>query len=406
MTALQSQQRAAHNDNFDLRALVGHVNGALLWRLNKENEPSSTFRDRAAALLGYLVPLPEENSDTTTAATSVQGPTIDATLLAKTAYKPQPGNDIGNMNWAAVLAFLRVADLDQQTRFLAAIDPELAEMMKNWTEGNYGAISKRLNTPVQDRNIQGIAALALADIYNAALHSPAAEKILCVLIDAFYTFRTAMTLWSITHALATIDTITIADRVVKQYCAEVARRGLTAAAQWTHRKYFTYLIGLLRVHEPEIHQQLLENFNWAAARSNPVEITELLVETINAIGRLADPEDKHLLEQIVSGEFEKILPNMAGNDLNSRVTRARTKIQRAAVEALAYIGDVESVDALRKLREEITWKTLTTNGGKPRSTTEGPVTIFYRELNLAIDRTTDTIYWRLNWSPIGEVDTF
>lgn len=383
-------------------ALVGHVTGALLWRLNKENEPNSTYRDRAAVLLGYLVPLPDaEMLRQLTQKPGERTPQIDAVLLAETAYKPQPGNDIGNMNWAAVLAFLRVKDPDLQAQFLMMIDPALAAMMHEWRTGNAAALIQRLQTYTPEKNIQGIAALALADLLGAQPEATVTDPSLQALVEAFFTIKEAMPLWSIVHALATLDSPLVIAAVVLPYRDEVERRKLSLAGQWEHRKYFTYLIGLLRVHNPRIRELLLENFA-LCHRRRVQEIQELVAETINAIGRLADPKDKSLLETLAVGHFADLLPvltdELAGS--SNVTTRVRTSVQRAAVDALAYIGDEESVDVLRRLREEITRSTLTTKNGHATTTqfvSAEVVTVYYRELNLAIDRTTDTIYWRTHW---------
>jgi len=383
-------------------ALLGHVTGALLWRLNKENEPNSTYRDRAAVLLGYLVPLPNtEMLHQLTQKPAARPPQIDAVLLAETAYKPQPGNDIGNLNWAAVLAFLRVNDPQQQAQFLLAIDPALAAMMHEWRTGDAAALIQRLQTHIPEKNIQGIAALALADLLGAGLGGAIADQSLQALVDAFFTLKAEMPLWSIVHALATLDSPVVIAAVVLPYRDELTRRQLSFAEQWAHRKYFTYLIGLLRVCNPTIHELLLENFTLCQQRRVP-EIQDLVAETINTIGRLADPKDKALLETLAVGHFAELLPVLADESTGSSnvTTRVRTSVQRAAVDALAYIGDEDSVDVLRRLREEITRSTLTTKNGYATTTqfiASEVVTVYYRELNLAIDRTTDTIYWRTHW---------
>lgn len=380
-------------------ALIGHVNAALLWRLNKENESSLTYRDRAALLLGYLVPLPDLEADTPSMPAAEKNRQIDATLLVETAYKPQPGNDIGNMNWAAVLAFLRVTNTEQQKRLLATIDPALAAMMGHWREGNATSLIELLQTPQADDNRQGIAALALADLYSATSDQPGSAMIFQTLIEAFYTIKAEMPLWSLAHALATLDSTLVIKAVVLPYRQEVERRQLTVAAQWQHRKYITYLIGLLRVHDPAIDDLLLENFA-LCKRRRVTEIPELIIETINALGRIADPKDKGLLETLAVGNFAELLPTLSDSaTIDARMTRVYTSIQRAAVDAMASIGDDKSVDQLRKLRAAITRKTLTVGNGntvRRHNSTDAPIPFYYRDLNLAIDRTTDVIYSRMH----------
>jgi HEAT repeat protein len=97
---------------------------------------------------------------------------------------------------------------------------------------------------------------------------------------------------------------------------------------------------------------------------------------IQALGNLADQRYKPLLDMIALGEFAGILPHIEAPD------SSLIYLQRKAIDALSRVGDLETVALLREHRriedmEHGHWD---------------PV------LERSLARTTEEIYWRLNWN--------
>lgn len=336
--------------------LIETVTAALTWRLSNTNEPNSAQRSRAATLLGQVA--------TPTAMEQ----------LARTAYdKPrldrhqQPDFDYSNVRMAAVIGLLRM-NLASQIELLSAINPVLIELLGHWQSGNVAALVGWLHQS-DNASAQGLAALALGDLHmQLKLHSDSqeqAEAALAALAEAFLLRKLDQaTQWAVAYALATIDLPTIKATVLDPFFSNEAAYVHSEEERLQHYKCLAYLIGLLRWQDPAAREFLRIRCLLEA------EDAALAAVAIDALARLADRRDKPALERIAMGcpdaEFMPCFIYLSGED--------QVYLQRKATDALAAVGDEESIARLRENR--------------------GDATNWSPELEQALYRASEEIYWR------------
>ena len=340
-----------------LTVLTETVTAALIWRLCNQNEPNSVQRSRAATLLGQIA--------TPTALKQ----------LARTAYgKPrldrqqQPDYDYSNVRMAAVIGLLRMTSASQ-AELLLPIDPVLIELLHHWQSQNVSALSGWLYQ-TDNASAQGLAALALGDLHmQLKLHPDGqqqAEAALNALAEAFLLRKLDQaTQWAVTYALATVDLPAVKRAVLDPFFSDEAAYAQSPEERLQHYKCLAYLIGLLRWQDPMARQFLLQRGMLEA------EDAMLAAVSIDALARLADRRDKPLLERVAMGcpdsDFMPCFKYLSPAD--------QVYLQRKATDALAVVGDAESIALLRE------------NRGDPAN--------WSPELEMALYRTSEEIYWRL-----------
>jgi hypothetical protein len=343
-----------------LTNLTETVTAALVWRLSNQNEPSSVQRSRAANLLGQVA--------------------SHAALeqLARTAYgKPRldrhqrPDFDYSNVRMAAVIGLLRL-DKGTQTELLAAIDPVLVDLLELWQGHHVAALAGWLQ---QKDNVgaQGLAALALGDLHmQLKLHpeesalTGLAQAALAALAASFLIDKPEeATRWAVTYALATIDLPSVQAAVLDPFFSNDAAYVNSEEERLEYYKSLAYLIGLLRWQSPVAREFLLVRCLLESRKAALASVA------IDALARLADRNDKRLLERIALGcPDAEIMPCFKYLSPEDQVY-----LQRKATDALAVVGDAESIVLLREGRgSEAPWSP---------------------ELELALYRTSEEIYWRL-----------
>lgn len=340
-----------------LTNLTETVTAALIWRLSNQNEPNSVQRSRAATLLGQIA--------TPTAMEQ----------LARTAYgKPRldrqqrPDFDYSNVRMAAVIGLLRMNAVSQ-IELLTPIDPVLIELLNHWQGRNVAALAGWLHQ-TDNASAQGLAALALGDLHmQLKLHAEGqelAELALAALAEAFLLRQLDQaTQWAVTYALATVDLPAVKRAVLDPFFGDEAAYVHSEAGRLQHYKCLAYLIGLLRWQDPAARQFLLVRGMLEA------EDATLAAVSIDALARLADRRDKPVLERIAMGcPGKEIMPCFKHLSPEDQVY-----LQRKATDALAVVGDAESVALLRE------------NRGDPAN--------WSPELEQALYRTSEEIYWRL-----------
>lgn len=340
-----------------LSNLTETVTAALIWRLNNQNEPNSVQRSRAANLLGQIATRPALEQ------------------LAHTAYgKPrqdrrqQPDFDYSNVRMAAVIGLLR---LNQATQIdlLTPIDPLLIKLLGYWQENDVEALAGWLRQ-TDNTGAQGLAALALGDLHMQlklrADRQEQAALALAELADAFLRHKLdEATLWAVTYALATIDLPAVQGAVLDPFFRDEAATIRSDDECTKHYKSLAYLIGLMRWQAPIARDFLLRRCMLETKDA------KLAAVAIDALARLADRNDKPLLERIAMG-----CPNAEAIPCFKYLTREdQLYLQRKATDALAVVGDAESIALLRE------------NRGDPGH--------WSPELELALYRTSEEIYWRL-----------
>lgn len=340
-----------------LSNLTETVTAALIWRLSNQNEPNAVQRSRAATLLGQIA--------TPTALEQ----------LARTAYgRPRvdrhhrPDFDYSNVRMAAVIGLLRM-NRDTQDQLLSPIDPILVELLTYWQSRNVAALAGWLQQ-TDNSSAQGLAALALGDLHMQLKLRPEdqaqADDAIQALADAFLVRKLdEATQWAVTYALATIDLPAVQAAVLDPFFRNRPADGASAAERLQQDKSVAYLIGLLRWQAPVAREFLLVRCMLETADA------ALAAVAIDALARLADRGDKPLLERIAMGcPGAEIMPCFKYLSAEDQIY-----LQRKATDALAVVGDAESIALLRENRvDPAAWSP---------------------ELELALYRTSEEIYWRL-----------
>jgi hypothetical protein len=340
-----------------LSVLTETVTAALIWRLSNQNEPNSVQRSHAATLLGQIA----------TPAAMEQ--------LARTAYgKPrldrhqQPDFDYSNVRMAAIIGLLRMNAVSQ-AELLTPIDPVLVELLNHWQSRNVAVLVDWLHQ-TDNASAQGLAALALGDLHmQLKLHpedQEQAEAALAALAEAFLLRKLDQaTQWAVTYALATVDLPAVKRTVLDPFFEDEAAYVRSEQERLQHYKCLAYLIGLLRWQDPVARDFLLVRCMLEA------EDTALAAVGIDALARLADRRDKAVLERIAMGcPGQEIMPCFKHLSPADQIY-----LQRKATDALAVVGDAESIALLRE------------NRGDPAN--------WSPELEQALYRTSEEIYWRL-----------
>lgn len=336
--------------------LVETVTAALIWRLSNQNEPNSGQRSRAATLLGQVA--------TPTAMEQ----------LARTAYdKPrldrhqQPDFDYSNVRMAAVIGLLRM-NFISQIELLAPINPVLIELLGHWQSNNVAALVGWLHQ-TDNASAQGLAALALGDLHmQLKLHHDSqelAQAALAALAESFLLRKLDQaTQWAVAYALATVDLPTVKTAVIDPFFSDEDAYADSETERLQHYKCLAYLIGLLRWQDPAARQFLRVRCLLEA------EDAALAAVAIDALARLADRRDKPVLERIAMGcPDADILPCFIHLSAEDQVY-----LQRKATDALASVGDEESIALLRENR--------------------GDAASWSPELEQALYRASEEIYWR------------
>ncbi len=139
---------------------------------------------------------------------------------------------------------------------------------------------------------------------------------------------------------------------------------------WTARdtqyyKFLAYLIGVLRWQDPQPLEFLRQD---CMLKTADIRLVAVAIDSLARIG--TSKEDKERLEEIALGHFVKYAPK-----LMEKEPADQHFVQRKAIEALAILGDWKTIDRLRKDRGLARWQP---------------------ELEQALYRTSEEIYWRLN----------
>jgi len=328
--------------DFDLRHQVAD---ALVWRIDYLNEPRSFRRKRAATALGQL-------QDPATIPALARA----ANQQVRTNWKRKPDYEFSSVRMAAAGALKQM--MPKFSKDIALADPQLSEILQMWQKGDVDALTHRLNSKTVAE--QSLAAFALGDLQT--------PKAIDVLINSFIDAHTkGETRWAVTDALTLLDTALVTRRVILPLLDDRSARSTgipqetwNSRAEWYER--LAYLIGKIRAQEPAtrdfLDRCLFEFSNaWTKARA------------VLSFGELFDRRHKKLFEEIALGDFSKVA---VGNGLSEQDA---TYLRLMAVEALANIGDEETLSRLRVQRIE--WP---------------------QEVEKAFYWTSEEIFWRMSLS--------
>ena len=313
---LETHQRGI---DFDL---LHQVADALVWRIENRNEPRSFRRRRAAVALGQL-----QDPETIPALARAANQQVRINWKGKQDY------ELSSVRMAAAFALKQM--MPKFSKDIHNADPQLIEILQMWQKRNVDALTRRLHSKAMAE--QGLAAFALGDLQT--------PKAIDVLIETFFDANTkGETRWAVTDAMTLLDTALVTRRAVQPMLDErSARLARIPQETWNSRsKWYerlAYLIGKIRAQEPATRDFLdrcLFEFPDVGAKTR----------AILSFGELFDRRHKKIFEEIASGDFSKVA---VGNGLSEQ---GATYLRRMAVEALANIGDDETLSRLRGQRSE------------------------------------------------------
>jgi hypothetical protein len=314
---------------------------ALIWRSNSENEPRSFQRLRAVESLGRLRRLEVVRF---LARIAMQKTRINS--------NSHPDFEYGGIRQAAGRALRRLLPAKDQpdnefTLELRQFSPELETLIQEWIRGGkqeIQSLEKRMklsNSPESDEGretlndaLASMAAFALGDLRHDEAHGK--------LIEAFLDDKTDETIrWAITDSLSSLDP----ERVMRDAILPLIEKGiLDDQVKFSERReQLIYLIGQLR-HPNEKAREFVES-----VLKSPDAQYQQKGRAILAIGYLHPPSC-----EFWKGEFEAVALNeknvIAGKD-NGK-SKAGPYLRTKALQALAEIGDLKTIERLRKKRHQ------------------------------------------------------
>ena len=326
----------------DLRA---QVVDALRWRLNAANEPVNARRIRAIEALGQL---------------RAPGTALDVAALANSKVRVDRRGaaeyEPSHVRLAAMQALARM--MPEAAMQVRAGDPLLADVLQAW----HGHDAARLIALVRagEPAARVLAAFALAD-----WQPPGA---LPCIVTAFHgEAQESQVSWGLAEALALFDPYLVTRQAILPLIdPHAAAAAELAPAVWARRATFyrvlVYLIGKIRTQDVATRQfvdDCLRGEHNLWLRGKAVE----------AIGWLVDANYRELFQALAVGDFSDLaLP--ADVDPGERAY-----VQRKALEALSFIGDLQTLSVLRQGR----------SGWTP-------------EMEQVYYQTSEEIFWRQNMS--------
>ena len=316
-------------ERIDPDPLIDQVIDALVWRMDRANEPHTSRRIRAAHALGQL----RHRS-------AIPYLARVANQRIRIKWSGKPDYDYSNVRMAAAVGLQHLmsqsANKDVEKE-IATADPELAELLRLWVDEDVETLADRLRS-------KGVAAQAIAAFALGDLQTPqAVDLLITVFLDPGTMSHTR---WAAANALALLDPVEITNRAILPFldADAAAREGLEPRA-WKRRADWygrlAYLIGKVRAQDPTTRDFLdccLYEFKGVGLKG----------KAIQSLGWLYDRSYKDLFEEIAVGDFRQVA-------LRKRPSKQdKTYLRRKAIEALANIGDEDTLNRLRENRAD--WK--------------------------------------------------
>lgn len=372
--------------------LQNQVLEALIWRLNSVHEPNAANRARAARTLGQLA-----------------SPSV-VQHLVESAFRPVRRDlrgkydyDLCSVRMAAAVALLRMKPAERDAQLMAVAKP-VAQLFADWEAHAVDALIETLNTD-KDEGIRGVAGFALGEIYGQLkaqlIHDPdeqlhalsnfsldaiiarlqlleqpvpptvrKAQQAYDALMDTLLATETPDAVrWAVAHAFTYFDDNEVYTRQLREFVQaqmENSEREISPSLLQQY-KCIAYLIGRERLQAKVAQRFLVERC--IKATTDP----GLWGVAIEALGLLADPVHRYLLEQLATRNFAKLQLTLAVPDES-----VQEFVQEKAIRALATVGDYHTLSNLR------TYLRQNANG----QTDWSPA------LKAAYFETSEEIYWR------------
>ncbi|MDX1614787.1 MAG: CHAT domain-containing protein [Candidatus Promineifilaceae bacterium] len=311
----------------NITGLQRHAVKAMEWRADEEHEPHLAHRVRTTQLLSQLA-----------------DPAVIVSL-AQIVYRKirhdihgEADYEFSSVRMAAAIGLKRVRSRHKVNQVLGDIDPALPQLFTDWREGRTRALVHAFYT-ADNPGLQALIALALGDLASQAgliQDAEGGQTALDCLAEALVAADTDTAVrWALADALSMIDPQKVIEQVVVPYLEAVKERSREEWADWISRdKRLIYLIGLLRWQDDRAHHFLVKQCLPSCAD------VKLWLTVIDALGRLANDRDRHVLEAIATvslGYMKQWFP----------VPDERLRLQRKAISALARLGSLETLERLR-----------------------------------------------------------
>lgn len=338
--AASAKHKARPESNGESSYVESLIVDALIWRSNSENEPRALQRLRSVESLGRLRRLEVVRFLTRIA-------------MEKTRVNSNNRRDFeyGGIRQAAGRALRRLLPPKNQpdnefTIELRRICPELEALIQEWIRGGKDEIQsleKRMKeasdaTAEPQRTVNkalaSMAAFALGDLRDGDAHIK--------LLDAFLDETTDETVrWAITDSLSSLDP----DRVMRNAISPVIEKGvLDDQVKFSQRReQLIYLIGQIR-HPHEKAREFIEG-----VLKSPDAPYQQKGRAILAIGYLHPPNC-----DFWKTEFEAVAlceKNCIAGKEGSK-SKAGLYLRTKALQALAEIGDLKTIERLRTKRHQ------------------------------------------------------
>lgn len=325
---------------------------ALNWHTNSVNEPRSGQRLRAVQVLGtvrHAAFLPH-------AAQQLVRIIQDKTRVN---WKGEVDYELSRVRMAAATSLNTL--LPQIKGDVPGLDEPMRQLYRDWQAADAAAVERLIaRTRHMDALIRALAVYALGDLHT----KESIEELIRLFMDPQLDSATR---WAVTDAMTRLSPTTIIFRVIMPLIDEDMASLVNVPQDiWDRREEWyaciAYLIGTLEEQDPA----LIEFLGRCLHDISGYWVT---IHAIQSIGALYVRQHKTTLENIALGDFE-------GLKLGKRLNQNEHQHLRVkAMEALANVGDQESLQRLQASRTE--WNP---------------------ELEQAFFRTSEEIYWRLNLS--------
>ncbi|MDX2039912.1 MAG: CHAT domain-containing protein [Acidobacteriota bacterium] len=337
-SALPKSKLGTHGESSYVESMIVD---ALIWRSNSENEPRSFQRLRAVESLGRLRRLE-----------IVRFLTRIAMEKTRVNSNNRPDFEYGGIRQAAGRALRRLLPPRNQpdnefTLELRRICPELEALVQEWIRGGQAEIRsletrmKQSNSPASgsgdetvNDGLASMAAFALGDLRDGDAHGK--------LLEAFLDETTDETIrWAITDALSSLDP----ERVMRSAILPLIEKGsLNDQVKFSERReQLIYLVGQIR-HPNEKAREFVESM-----LKSPDAPYQQKGRAILAIGYLHPPNC-----EFWKSEFEAVA--LCEENIITKKESSKSKsglyLRTKALQALAEIGDLKTIERLRKKRHQ------------------------------------------------------
>lgn len=329
--------------------VIYRLMSALNWHTNSVNEPRSGQRLRAVQVLGtvrHAAFLPH-------VAQQLVRIIQDKTRVN---WKGEVDYELSRVRMVAAAALNTI--LPQIKGDVPGLDDTMRQLYRDWQAANVEKMIARVGHT--DVMMRALAVYALGDLHT----KEAIEELIRLFLDPQLDSATR---WAVTDAMTRLSPTTVIFRVIMPLIDEDMATLVDVPKEiWERREEWyaciAYLIGTLEEQDPMLTEFL-------GRCVHDISGYWVTVHAIQSIGTLYVREHKTMLENIALGDFE-------GLKLGKRLSQDEHQHLRVkAMEALANVGDQESLQRLQASRTE--WNP---------------------ELEQAFFRTSEEIYWRLNLS--------